>query len=123
MPDAEVVLTCSAAGELQSSSRMSNIGSIASIFKRGGQKPEFPRAADDPDAEDASQQLDQHLQQLSVAWAAPRQRYVLAACDARNPQAAHATADPSFDVICCVNIYIMQQVLEQMCWHCCYPAA
>lgn len=58
---------------------MANNGSIASIFKRGGQKPEFTTAADDPDPADASKQLDQHLQQLSVAWAAPRQRYVLAA--------------------------------------------
>jgi hypothetical protein len=74
VPYAEFVLKCSAAVEQQSSSRMSNTGSIASIFKRGGQKPEFATEADDPDAQDASQQLDQHLQQLSVAWAAPRQR-------------------------------------------------
>jgi hypothetical protein len=82
VPHAEVVVACSAAVEQQISSRMANSGSIASIFKRGGQKPEFSNAADDPDAADASKQLDQHLQQLSVAWAAPRQRCVLTAAAA-----------------------------------------
>jgi len=47
--------------------------SVAAIFKRGGQKTEYEAdAAGEVDAADASRQLDQHLQQLSLAWAAPK---------------------------------------------------
>lgn len=55
---------------------MAHSSSIAAIFKRGGQKAEYVSAADDVDAEDAEQQLEQHLQQLAEAWAAPKLRWV-----------------------------------------------
>jgi hypothetical protein len=51
---------------------------IASIFKRGGQKVEYGASAaageggGGVDGADAEQQLQQHLQQLAVAWAAPK---------------------------------------------------
>lgn len=50
---------------------------IASIFKRGGQKAEYgaSSAAGEGgglDGADAEQQLEQHLEQLAVAWAAPK---------------------------------------------------
>ena len=51
--------------------------SIATIFKRGGQKSEYSAASGEGgDAFDADQQLEQHLQQLAVAWAAPKVRWV-----------------------------------------------
>jgi hypothetical protein len=53
---------------------MAQSSSIAAIFKRGGQKAEYRSAADDVDAESAEQQLEQHLQQLVEAWAAPKLR-------------------------------------------------
>lgn len=56
---------------------------IASIFKRGGQKQEYAVDYDADDEEgaagaaaaDAGQQLEQHLQQLAEAWAAPKLKY------------------------------------------------
>jgi hypothetical protein len=56
---------------------MAHSSSIATIFKRGGQKPEFAAAPGEEggDADDAAQQLEQHLQQLAIAWAAPKVRW------------------------------------------------
>lgn len=52
---------------------------IASIFKRGGHKQEqhgAPGEEDDAAAADNSRLLEQHLNQLSVAWAAPKTKCV-----------------------------------------------